>query len=189
MRPGPLWRGQRHDSRLLESIVSFFHRHTLPLLHWHFSKVKGQGLEGSLYSPHLLSYSYEITVEHNGRLMFHLLATSNSKRKWDGIYDPSGNQWGLEMFGNCDALNYLNTIQPQYGWIGLSRPGRRTRKERGGGWCFAGRPGGADRCADAEYWESTFRDYGQCNAWPNPPLCNNFVRCVNVNGVKTYGST
>ena len=121
--------------------------------------------------------------------MFHLLATSNSKRKWDGIYDPSGNQWGLEMFGNCDALNYLNTIQPQYGWIGLSRPGRRTRKERGGGWCFAGRPGGADRCADAEYWESTFRDYGQCNAWPNPPLCNNFVRCVNVKGVKTYGST
>ncbi|KAL2068321.1 hypothetical protein VTL71DRAFT_16419 [Oculimacula yallundae] len=117
---------------------------------------------------------YEITVEHNGRLIFHLIASSSTKREWHGIRDPNGNQWGLEMKGDCVSLNYLNTIQPEYGWIGLSRPDTRSRTEKNGGWCVENKSG--PKCVDAKYWESTFRDYGQCGQWANPPLCNNYVR-------------
>ncbi|PVH84816.1 hypothetical protein DL98DRAFT_584358 [Cadophora sp. DSE1049] len=56
--------------------------HVLPLgcVQAHCGSVKGTTAE-------IWKTFYEITVEHNGRLMFHLLASSSSKRKWDGIRD------------------------------------------------------------------------------------------------------
>ena len=131
---------------------------------------------------------YEIEVWHNGNLILYLMSRTGKQQVWSAMHDPSNQQWGWRMTGDCGKMEYLNTIQSQYGWYTLNQAVNRHMKERNGGWCYGESKNGQPRCRDAEYWESVYTDNGQCGGRANPKTCDYAGRCVNVDKVPAYGS-
>jgi hypothetical protein len=129
---------------------------------------------------------FEIEVWRDGKLILYLLSKTGKQQVWSAMRDSSGQQWGWRMTGDCGKMEYLNTIQSQYGWYTLDHPVNKHKKENDGGWCFGGKNG--DNCRDAEYWESVYTDNSQCGGRANPKTCDYAGRCVNVNGIPAYTS-
>jgi hypothetical protein len=134
---------------------------------------------------------YEFTIWHNGQLTHYLMGASSQfkpsgQMEWAGVRDPSGNQWGFRMSGDCGRLEYLNTIQSSYGWVALDTiDSKKTSTE---GWCYGESRSGQAKCVKATLWEVTYSDNGQCSGkYGNPATCDYRGRCVDVNHLPSYG--
>lgn len=58
---------------------------------------------------------YELTLEHNGKLLLYLMGTKDQRQtdntlKWSGMTDSNGNKWGVRMTGDCGRVEYSKPV-------------------------------------------------------------------------------